>query len=167
MGKTAHNNRTIDMQELSASMFSSSETRLREKKMYELLSFKKSIDTILRTKYGHLTGRQLLVLDAVASRGGLATLTEVAQANQCSTQAARAFVNTLQEEGYLVVFEPKAGDKRRIDIALTEEGKRYVELCPADEGGDSAAETEDHPEAVITKASMFFERWASAASAVR
>ncbi|WP_303203584.1 MarR family winged helix-turn-helix transcriptional regulator [Raoultibacter timonensis] len=167
MGKPARDKGTGGMQGMAPAVWAVSEVRPREKKMYELLSFKKSIDTILRTKYGHLTGRQFLVLDAVASRGGSATLTEVAHANQCSTQAARAFVNALQEEGYLVVFEPKDGDKRRIDIALTEEGERLVDLCPAEDGGERAAKTDEHPDVLITNASMFFEQWASAASANR
>lgn len=166
MGKNIRDKRTSGMQGAASSAWVA-ETRPNEKKMYELLAFKKSIDTILRTKYGHLTGRQFLVLDAVASRGGSATLTEVAHANQCSTQAARAFVNALQEEGYLIVFEPKDGDKRRIDIALTEEGERLVELCPTEDKGEHAMAIEEHPDALITNASMFFERWASAASASR
>lgn len=140
------------------------ESLLREKKMYELLSFKKGIDTVLRTKYGHLTGRQLLVLHAVASRGGLATLTEVAHANRCSTQAARVFVNVLQEEGYLVVFEPRDGDKRRIDIALTDAGMQLAEVCPEEAIGDYGASA-GYPEKLVADVSAFFEQWSSAASA--
>lgn len=161
--------REVRMSDLTgkASSFWAAERTVDKRKMYELLSLKKSIDTILRTKYGRLTGRQFLVLDAVASRDGLATLTEVAHANQCSTQAARVFVNALRDEGYLVVFEPKDGDKRRINIVLTEAGKRLVELCPAEESVGRDVRFDEQPDELIANVSTFFEQWASAASSIR
>ena len=148
----------------NAGVSHSAKERRYEKRMYELLSVKKSIDTVLRTKYGHLTGRQFLILDAVASKGGSATLTEVAHANQCTTQAARVFVNALQDEGYLMVYEPTGGDRRRIGIALTDRGRRLMELCPEGEAVGREARIDGPPDALVTNVSTFFEQWASAAS---
>ena len=136
---------------------------MRKTEMYELLSFKKSIDMTLRKKYGHFTGRQLLIFDAVASGDGTATLTEVAQANQCSTQAARAFVNGLRDRGYLVVFEPTDGDMRRIDIALTDKGRKLAQACPVEDIADEFTRSDKNPEVLLANVALFFEHWASAA----
>lgn len=130
--------------------------------MDELLALKADIDAMLRAKYGRLTGREYLVLLAVAARKGHATLTDIARANRCSTQATRAFVERLEARGYLAVSEPDVGDKRTIDIALTEDGERVVKSCPIDivrkeHGVGVPAEAQ---EAVSTAVNLFHE-WGS------
>lgn len=128
--------------------------------MDELLALKADIDAMLRAKYGQLTGREYLVLIAVASHKGHATLTDIARANRCSTQAARAFVGRLEAKNYLVVSDSVGSDKRTIDITLTDEGKRVIERCPTDLNerkriADVAPETEQ----AVTKAVELFSEW--------
>lgn len=102
--------------------------------MDELLALKADIDAMLRAKYGRLTGREYLIMTAVAVRKGHATLTDVARANRCSTQATKAFIERLEKKDYLVVSDPDIGDKRTIDISLTESGEQLIASCPIDLG---------------------------------
>ena len=130
--------------------------------MDELLALKADIDAMLRAKYGHLTGREYLILIAVAARKGHATLTDIARANRCSTQATRAFVERLEEKDYLVVSDPDMGDKRTIDIALTETGEQLIESCPIDLGTRKRL-VDLPPEALnaVSTAVELFSEWGS------
>ncbi|WP_180326528.1 MarR family winged helix-turn-helix transcriptional regulator [Raoultibacter phocaeensis] len=130
--------------------------------MEELLALKADIDAMLRAKYGPLTGREYLVLLAVAARKGHATLTDIARANRCSTQATKAFVERLEARGYLVVSEPDIGDKRTIDIALTEAGERVVKSCPLDTGQEEhGVEVPAQAQEAVSSAVHFFHEWGS------
>ena len=128
--------------------------------MDELLALKAEIDAMLRAKYGSLTGRDYLVLIAVVSRDGHSTLTDIARANRCSTQAARAFVERLQEKGYLKVSGSFGPDKRTIDVSLTERGRRVIENCPVDLfGKNRAIDVDPEVERALEKATNLFSEW--------
>lgn len=136
--------------------------------MDELLALKAEIDAMLRAKYGPLTGRDYLVLVAVVSCGGHSTLTDIAHANRCSTQAARAFVERLEEKGYLKVSDSFGPDKRTIDVSLTERGRKVIDNCPVDLFGNGRVIDID-PETgqAVAKAADLFSRWGEAEMAAR
>lgn len=128
--------------------------------MKACLDVKHDTDALLRSEYGRLTARQYLILAAIAEHGESASLTEVARDNRLSTQAARTFVNRLEEQGYLTIVGSQTGDKRKIAIRLTEAGERIVSACPESHLDIDYKHIREQLDRVMTNADRFFEEWA-------
>ncbi|WP_139651019.1 MarR family transcriptional regulator [Raoultibacter phocaeensis] len=124
------------------------------------LDVKKSTDALLRSAYGSLTARQYLILAAVSEFSASASLTEVARENRLSTQAARMFVNELEQQGLLNVVGSQSDDKRKITIRLTDSGEEIMRACPESYSEIDHELVKERLKKIMFDADRFFQEWA-------
>ena len=76
-----------------------------------------------------LTPSQLILMEVIA-KGGPATPTALARSVSLRQATVSALLDKLQQRG-LVIRRPDACDRRRISVALTDEGNAILESAPS------------------------------------